>query len=90
MMKDMKGTFFAKYTGYNIVTINGAHWKSQRMIANPAFHHSMPVKLFGRLTQVLFKVIGDDEVVDIADLLERWTLDAIGKAGFGKYIQNGL
>jgi hypothetical protein len=25
------------------------------------------------------------ETVDASDLMERWTLDAIGKAGFGMY-----
>lgn len=55
------------------------------MIVNPAFRHSLPVKLFGHLTQELFKIMDDmDETVDVSDLMERWTLYAIGKAGFGK------
>lgn len=68
---------------------NGHEWKSQRKIANPAFHRSMPVKLFGKLTQDMFKMMETmGETVDISDLLHRWTLDAIGKAGFGKRKKN--
>lgn len=74
--------------GPNIVLLNGHEWKNQRKIANPAFRRSMPVKLFGKLTQELFKsmeTMGD--TVNVSDLMERWTLDAIGKAGFGKSIK---
>ncbi|KAI9472014.1 MAG: cytochrome P450 [Benjaminiella poitrasii] len=72
------------FGGPNIVFLNGEHWKSQRMVANPAFRRSMPVKLFGELTLDLFKTIEEsDGLVDFADLMERWTLDAIGRAGFG-------
>lgn len=70
--------------GPNIVMLDGHNWKSQRKIANPAFRRSMPVKLFGNLTLQMFKVMEDmDDVVNVSDLMERWTLDAIGKAGFG-------
>ncbi|KAI7873099.1 cytochrome P450 [Mucor mucedo] len=68
----------------NIVSLNGHAWKSQRNVANPAFHRSMPIKLFGNLTRDLFHVMETmDDIVDVTDLMERWTLNAIGKAGFG-------
>lgn len=68
----------------NIVMLNGAHWKLQRKAANPAFHRSMPINLFGKLAQELFKTMDSDhQVYNVSDLMERWTLDAIGKAGFG-------
>jgi hypothetical protein len=54
------------------------------MLTNPAFRQSLPVNLFGRLTLDLFNVIDATQTVDIADLMKRWTLDAIGNAGFGK------
>lgn len=75
-----------KYIGLNIVTANGEHWKSQRKAANPAFHRSVPIKLFGRLTVDMFNAIekSNSSMVDISDLMSRWTLDAIGNAGFGK------
>ncbi|KAI8879155.1 cytochrome P450, partial [Backusella circina FSU 941] len=67
----------------NIVNLNGDHWRDQRKIANPAFHRSMPIEMFGKLTQKLFGVMdGMGKTVDVLDLMERWTLDAIGKAGF--------
>ncbi|RUP50861.1 cytochrome P450 [Jimgerdemannia flammicorona] len=68
----------------NIVFQNGDHWKRHRKIANPAFHRSMPVQLFGALTQALFKKFeADGNRVDVHDYLQRFSLDAIGKAGFG-------
>lgn len=67
------------------MTLNGHAWKEQRKIANPAFHRSMPVHMFGKLTQDLFVEMDKmGERIEISDLMERWTLDAIGKAGFGK------
>lgn len=65
--------------------INRAHWKAQKKVINPAFRRSMPVKLFGQLTQEMFKSMeSKGEVYNVSDLMERWTLDAIGIAGFGK------
>ncbi|KAI7894926.1 cytochrome P-450 cyp509A1 [Mucor mucedo] len=79
-----KETLGAKFVGGpNMLVLNGHQWKTQRKIANPAFHRSMPVKLFGRLTQDMFDVMETmGDTVDVSDLLHRWTLDAIGKAGF--------
>lgn len=43
----------------------------------------MPVHMFGKLTQDLFKEMENmDSTVEVTDLMERWTLEAIGKAGF--------
>lgn len=71
---------------HNIAVLSGSRWKAQRKVANPAFHRSMPVQLFGRLTQEMFKVMETmDDTVNVSDLMERWTLDAIGKAGFGTH-----
>ncbi|KAI8063411.1 cytochrome P-450 cyp509A1 [Gilbertella persicaria] len=70
--------------GPNIAFLNDHLWKSQRKIANPAFHRSMPVQLFGELTLQLFDVMEQTgSRVNVSDLIQRWTLDAIGKAGFG-------
>lgn len=44
----------------------------------------MPVELFGTLTHKLFKLMDNlGETVDYLDLMTRFTLDAIGLAGFG-------
>jgi len=68
----------------NIIFQNGDHWKRHRKIANPAFHRSLPVKLFGNLTQKLFeKFEADGNHIDVHDYMQRYTLDVIGKAGFG-------
>nr|BDB32861.1 cytochrome P450 monooxygenase [Thamnidium elegans] len=85
LAEEQEGTLNSKFAmSANIVMLNGAHWKLQRRAANPAFHRSMPIKLFGKLAQELFKTMdSDNQVYNVSDLMERWTLDAIGKAGFG-------
>ncbi|KAG0181653.1 cytochrome P450-dit2 [Apophysomyces sp. BC1021] len=80
-----EGTVSAKFiAGPNILLTNGHEWKKHRKIANPAFHRSMPVKVFGGLTQQLFHTLEKEGTnnVDIVSLMERFTLDAIGQAGF--------
>ncbi|ORY96311.1 cytochrome P450 [Syncephalastrum racemosum] len=86
--KKLEGTIAGRFIfGRNILITNGAEWKKHRKIANPAFHRSMPVELFGQLTHKLFKAMDspdvDYEAVDFHDLMTRWTLSAIGSAGFG-------
>ncbi|KAI9473441.1 MAG: cytochrome P450 [Benjaminiella poitrasii] len=80
-----KGTLGGKFSaGSNIVFLNGHEWKSQRAIVNPAFRQSMPIQLFGDLTCSLIRVMEEmGETVDFTDLMERLTLDAIGRSGFG-------
>ncbi|KAI8887606.1 cytochrome P450 [Backusella circina FSU 941] len=70
--------------GPSILNVNGQEWKNQRKVANPAFHRSMPVQLFGHLTATLFSEMEklNTQRINISDLVERFTLDAIGKAGF--------
>lgn len=44
----------------------------------------MPVELFATLTHKLFRTMDTmDSTVDFLDLMTRFTLDAIGLAGFG-------
>jgi cytochrome P450 len=85
ILKGKEDTLNAKFSnGPNLVFLSGAHWKAQRMIANPAFHRAQPIQLFGKLAQDLFaKMDTMAETVEVTDLMERWTLQAIGKAGFG-------
>ncbi|CDS08805.1 hypothetical protein LRAMOSA10166 [Lichtheimia ramosa] len=71
----------------NILMLNGADWKAQRKVANPAFHRSMPTELFGRLCQKALKQMmaemDQDGTIDFHYMAERFTLDVIGLAGFG-------
>ncbi|KAI8575219.1 hypothetical protein K450DRAFT_262806 [Umbelopsis ramanniana AG] len=81
-------SLFSKFIGtQNIVALNGSVWKKHRMIANPAFHRSMPVKLFGRLCEKMmtqFEKEGDGiNNVNVPMFLQRFTLDVIGLAAFG-------
>jgi cholesterol 24(S)-hydroxylase len=72
--------------GPNVLLITGHEWKNQRKVANPAFRRSLPVKLFGKITQELFATMETmDKTVNFSDLMLRWTLEAIGRAGFGMH-----
>ncbi|CDS08801.1 hypothetical protein LRAMOSA10162 [Lichtheimia ramosa] len=68
----------------NILMLNGHEWRSQRKVANPAFHRSMPVELFGKLVQKVIHVIdqAESDTVNFHQMTERFALDAIGLAGF--------
>ncbi|KAI9306770.1 cytochrome P450 [Cunninghamella echinulata] len=81
------GTLKQKHVGSNniVMTHDPSTWKRHRMLVNPAFHRSMPIKLFSDLTNRLFKVIdgANEDELDILSYMDRVTLDAIGKAGFG-------
>ncbi|KAH8552509.1 cytochrome P450 [Umbelopsis sp. PMI_123] len=66
----------AKFFGRNnLAGANGHEWKRRRKIVYPAFRRSMPAKTFA-----IDKTEGS---VDIQGLLQRFTLDAIGRIGFG-------
>jgi hypothetical protein len=60
-------------------------------VINPAFHRAMPIDMFSQLTLQMFdemEKLGD--TIDFTDMMERFTLDAIGKAGFGMIYQDIL
>ena len=81
-----EGTLLAKFLGGdNLLLTAGSLWKNQRMIANPAFRRTMPVKLFGKLTKELFITMENlnSNTMNVSDLLMRYTLEALGKAIFG-------
>jgi cytochrome P450 len=82
----LENSLFLKFSGiHNMLLIGGERSKIQRKIATPAFRRSMPVKLFGKITQDLFSVVETaGGTVQVLDLMNRWTLEAIGLAGFGK------
>ncbi|KAI8988312.1 cytochrome P450 [Mycotypha africana] len=81
----LPGTLINKFIGGpSILSVSGPDWKRHRKIANPAFQRSMPITTFGELTIKMFEVINKEpgDTIDVLDLFERWTLDAIGITGF--------
>ncbi|KAI8377163.1 cytochrome P450 [Choanephora cucurbitarum] len=80
-----KGTLANRFSvAENIFLANGHNWKTQRSIANPAFHRSMPVNMFGELSKTLFETMDKmGDTIEVTNLFRRFTLDAIGRAGFG-------
>ncbi|OAD75062.1 CYP509 protein, partial [Phycomyces blakesleeanus NRRL 1555(-)] len=78
------GTLASRFLrGPNVLLLNGASWKTQRKLMNPAFHQSIPVNMFGGLVQRLFSVMENETgPINVTNLMMRWTLDVIGQAGF--------
>ncbi|KAI9317045.1 cytochrome P450 [Dichotomocladium elegans] len=66
----------------NVAFVNGKEWKEQRKIMNPAFHRSAPVATFGALAVKAFALIESQGTVKVVELIQRMTLDALGKAIF--------
>ncbi|CAO3635450.1 unnamed protein product [Cunninghamella blakesleeana] len=81
-----KGTLTNEYFGTeNLILVNDINqWKRQRMLVSPAFKKSMPVRLFADYSHRAFDIIDNTKgsSVDVKSLMERYTLDIIGKAGF--------
>ncbi|KAF7721122.1 cytochrome P450-dit2 [Apophysomyces ossiformis] len=78
-------TIDAQYLGSpNVLFSNGAEWKKNRKIINPAFHRSMPVKAFAHLTQDMFMALEArmGAPIDAVDVMKRAALNVIGKVGF--------
>ncbi|KAI9248283.1 cytochrome P450 [Phascolomyces articulosus] len=79
--------------GPNILFLSGEQWKNQRKVINPAFHRSMPVQIFGRVTQKMLNTMetemksdhDNDDVkpIDVHDISQRWALDVLGESAFG-------
>ncbi|CAO3601028.1 unnamed protein product [Absidia cylindrospora] len=82
-----KDTLFHDFIGpKNILFANKKEeWKKHRKLVNPAFHKSKPLKTFGNLAHKVFNILDDanETPVNITLLMERYTLDVIGHAGFG-------
>ncbi|ORX55714.1 cytochrome P-450 cyp509A1 [Hesseltinella vesiculosa] len=87
--QSLKGSMLIDFVGTsNILFQNiGPEWKKHRRLANPAFHRAMPVQLFGAAGLEMIDMLdekypGDTFTLDFHDLMERSTLDIIGRAGF--------
>lgn len=70
----------------NVVVANGAVWRNQRRIMNPAFHRAMPVKTMWSVVPYLYAAIEDGDMnnVLITKVMKDFTLDVLGLAAFGK------
>ncbi|CAG8523270.1 24828_t:CDS:10 [Dentiscutata erythropus] len=72
-----------QHFGINVVHSNDDVWKRHRRICNPAFK-TLPVHLFVekglKLMDILEKV--DNKPIEVKDLMQRFTLDVLGKVAF--------
>ncbi|CAO3646117.1 unnamed protein product [Cunninghamella blakesleeana] len=84
----LNSTIIYKLVGVsNILFSEGEKWKKHRKLTNPAFHKSLPIGLFGEKSKELISFLEETEpesfTIDFNNLMERFTLDIIGQAGFG-------
>ncbi|ORX81411.1 cytochrome P450 [Basidiobolus meristosporus CBS 931.73] len=86
ILSDMlPNSFWARYLGRSILYSNGQEWKRHRKVTNPAFVGKWPTEVFGECAIQLIHAI-EREIFhpkDIHCLMQRLTLDALGKIGFG-------
>ncbi|ORX88881.1 cytochrome P450 [Basidiobolus meristosporus CBS 931.73] len=83
MSKELPHTLRAKLVQVNIASANGKEWKRHRQVANPAFHRSWSTAAFGELvSKLIVEIEHTHESVSVTDLMQRMTLDALGKIIF--------
>lgn len=61
-----------------------ARYQPCYQIMNPAFHRATPVGMFGSLMPKVFRLVEEQPTLPALDLMQKLTLDALGKSVFGK------
>lgn len=76
--------------GDGLITSEGAYWRSQRRLAQPAFHHQFISKFDALVTDAAIAMLrrwhaiaGTDQPVEVPTEMMRLTLGIIGNALFG-------
>ncbi|RHZ75969.1 hypothetical protein Glove_208g201 [Diversispora epigaea] len=84
--RPMSDCEFAYIGRKNILFENKEEHLRHRRIANPSFHHIWPTELFGDIIKELFKELDKDfkvnNTINIQDMTQSFTLEALGKAAF--------
>ncbi|ORZ33412.1 cytochrome P450 [Catenaria anguillulae PL171] len=79
--------YFDLFLGRNIVQARTPIWKIHRRIVNPAFRRTWPTWLFGHPTRFLLshfdRFAAHGQPIDVADWMQRITLDVLSGAAFG-------
>ncbi|KAK9762514.1 hypothetical protein K7432_011677 [Basidiobolus ranarum] len=83
LSREQPNTLQAKLLSVNIATVNGEEWRKHRRVANPAFHRTWTTSIFGELVFKLISEIDRSSThVPVKELMQRMTLDALGKVIF--------
>ncbi|RIB13037.1 cytochrome P450 [Gigaspora rosea] len=75
---------YSRHLGVNVVHSNSDIWKRYRRVCNPAFK-TIPIHFFVETGLKLMNVLEriDNKPIEVMDLMQRFTLDALGKTAFG-------
>ncbi|KAI8971102.1 cytochrome P450 [Pilobolus umbonatus] len=80
-----KGSLMNRFQGgTGLSTVTGAEYKQLKQTLQPSFNLPPPVETFGKVTNRSLDMLDKRGLIecDIADIIERMSLDAIGFAGF--------
>ncbi|KAI8335985.1 cytochrome P450 [Choanephora cucurbitarum] len=69
--------------GHSLFFSNGPEWKAVKSVISPVFSRSLPVEMFGERASRLFERMESiGNVIEVSNLMRRYTLDVIGQAAF--------
>ncbi|ORZ33727.1 cytochrome P450 [Catenaria anguillulae PL171] len=78
-----------RFLGRNVAMVRTHEWRGQRKVINPAFRRGWDTRLFAEPARHLIAQIDqlDGRPADVADWMQRVTLDALAGAAFGQDFQ---
>ncbi|KAJ7439659.1 cytochrome P450 [Mycena latifolia] len=74
---------FTFLSGPNIVFSNGEQWRRHSASVKRTFNQSLPVYVFAELAEDVFKKIGKGGVWSWTEIMQKFTLDVVGRAALG-------
>ncbi|CAG8755833.1 5660_t:CDS:10, partial [Dentiscutata erythropus] len=82
--KKYPNTPLAEYLGTNVAFSTGDVWKRHRRVCNSAFK-SLPLHLFAEAALKMINILEtiDNKPIEITSMMQRFTLDLLGKVVFG-------
>lgn len=79
----------AKYVGYGLLTTNGAQWKKQRKLIQPAFHKKQLVQLLQEIQHTIsdeFSSLVTDKQTDVYPVMNKLAFQVVVKSLFSNAV----
>ncbi|CAI2187348.1 519_t:CDS:2, partial [Funneliformis geosporum] len=79
------GGALSEFFGDGLIFSNGNKWRTYRKLANPAFNNALSPEFVGETTFELFNFMQQNlnRPVDIFEIMQRTTIELLGKLAFG-------